>query len=98
VKKSSANPCRPKSYLFAFDVAIHSFIPGGHINPAVTSSLFLIGEIDAVTAAAYIVTQFVAAVLGAGLVWGCMADETLKETQGGSEFYRTLYLLLVLLL
>ena len=58
---------------------------GGHINPAVTTSLFVIGEIDAMSAAAYIVTQFVAAVLGAAIVWGCMADETLKDTQDGCK-------------
>eukprot|EP00339_Tiarina_fusa_P006797 CAMPEP_0117047178 /NCGR_PEP_ID=MMETSP0472-20121206/32611_1 /TAXON_ID=693140 ORGANISM="Tiarina fusus, Strain LIS" /NCGR_SAMPLE_ID=MMETSP0472 /ASSEMBLY_ACC=CAM_ASM_000603 /LENGTH=277 /DNA_ID=CAMNT_0004759793 /DNA_START=42 /DNA_END=875 /DNA_ORIENTATION=+ len=56
-------------------------VSGGHINPAVTTSLLLIGEIDAFTAAAYVVTQFVAAAFGAALVWGCMADQTLKDTQ-----------------
>lgn len=58
---------------------------GGHINPAVTLALFIIGEIEAPAAAAYIVTQFVAAVLGAALVWGCMADQMLKEEQGGCK-------------
>jgi glycerol uptake facilitator-like aquaporin len=47
--------------------------------------LFIIGEIEAPAAAAYIVTQFAAAVLGAAIVWGCMADQMLKEEQGGCK-------------
>ena len=56
-------------------------VSGGHINPAVTTSLFLIGEIDAMTAGAYIVTQFVAAVAGACLVWASMAHQTVRDVQ-----------------
>eukprot|EP00934_Nitzschia_sp_Nitz4_P002120 Nitzschia sp. Nitz4//scaffold317_size20466//13253//13829//NITZ4_008664-RA/size20466-snap-gene-0.3-mRNA-1//1//CDS//3329547539//2120//frame0 len=58
-------------------------VSGGHINPAVTTSLCLIGEIQPVEAGAYIVTQFVGAVAGALLVWGCMADQSLRDSQDG---------------
>jgi MIP family channel proteins len=67
-------------------VLVYSIAPvsGGHINPAVTTSLLLIGEIDALTAAAYIVTQFIAAVLGAAIVWGCMTNNVLSDAQDGA--------------
>jgi aquaporin Z len=43
-------------------------ISGGHLNPAVTVGLFITRRIDAVSAAAYIVTQLAAAFVGAWLV------------------------------
>ena len=43
-------------------------ISGGHLNPAVTLGLFIARRIDAVSAAAYIVTQLAAACAGALLV------------------------------
>lgn len=52
-------------------------------------SLLIIGEIDILSAAAYIVTQFVAAVAGAGLLWGSMASGTLAENQDGCKFLST---------
>ena len=69
-------------------VLVYTIAPvsGGHINPAVTTSLFLIGQIDAVTAAAYIVTQFIAAAVGASLVWGSMYDETLRNVQDDGKY------------
>jgi MIP family channel proteins len=43
-------------------------ISGGHLNPAVTAGLLVARRIDAGSAAAYIVTQLVAAVIAAVLV------------------------------
>jgi aquaporin Z len=43
-------------------------ISGGHLNPAVTLSLLAVRRIDALSAAAYVVAQLVAAVAGAFLV------------------------------
>jgi MIP family channel proteins len=43
-------------------------ISGGHLNPAVTAGLLVARRIDPGSAAAYIVTQLVAAVIGAVLV------------------------------
>jgi MIP family channel proteins len=43
-------------------------ISGGHLNPAVTAGLLVARRIDAGSAAAYIVAQLVAAVIGAVLV------------------------------
>lgn len=43
-------------------------ISGGHLNPAVTAGLLVARRIDAGSAAAYVVTQLVAAVIGAVLV------------------------------
>lgn len=70
---------------------------GGHINPAVTASLYLVGGIDSVTAGAYMATQMVAGVFGAALVWGSMADDFLKEIQNDCELLSLLLLLLLLL-
>jgi MIP family channel proteins len=58
-------------------------ISGGHLNPAVTSSLLCLGEISPVHALAYMITQMVAAVLGAALVWGCMNNLIVTDTQDG---------------
>lgn len=58
-------------------------ISGGHINPAVTTSLLLIGEIGAVDAAAYVVTQMLAAILGAALVWRFMNHNIVRDSQDG---------------
>jgi aquaporin TIP len=43
-------------------------ISGGHLNPAVTVGLLVTRRIDPISAAAYIVTQLVAAIIGAFLV------------------------------
>src|SRR3954464_7462106 len=43
-------------------------ISGGHLNPAVTIGLLVTRRIDAISAAAYIVTQLVAASVAAYLV------------------------------
>jgi hypothetical protein len=58
---------------------------GGHINPAVTVGLLILGEIDIVSAMAYIVTQFIAAGFGAALVWGTMYDSMLSDEQDGGK-------------
>ena len=69
---------------FGIVVLAYSIAPlsGGHINPAVTTSLFCIGEIGAVKAAAYIAVQCLGAILGAALVWGSTASDTLKTATG----------------
>eukprot|EP00934_Nitzschia_sp_Nitz4_P001839 Nitzschia sp. Nitz4//scaffold317_size20466//10725//11912//NITZ4_008663-RA/size20466-processed-gene-0.9-mRNA-1//1//CDS//3329547536//1839//frame0 len=56
-------------------------VSGAHMNPAVTASLLLIGEMDPMEAGAYIAAQVLGAVAGACLVWGCMADEYLRDMQ-----------------
>mmetsp|Transcript_20207 Transcript_20207/g.35579 ORF Transcript_20207/g.35579 Transcript_20207/m.35579 type:complete len:301 (-) Transcript_20207:146-1048(-) len=70
----------------AIAVLAYSIAPvsGGHINPAVTTSLLLLGEIPILDAAAYIATQFVAAILGAALVWGTMKHSIVEDVQGGN--------------
>jgi len=78
-------------------VLVYTIAPvsGGHVNPAVTTSLFLIGEIDAMTAGAYVITQFVAAMLGAAIIWGSMNEDNIRDAQNddppyllGSNFVR----------
>lgn len=58
-------------------------ISGGHINPAVTSSLMLLGEISPIHALAYCVTQMLAAILGAALVWGTTNQDIVRDVQDG---------------
>ncbi|GJP66371.1 hypothetical protein CLOP_g23304 [Closterium sp. NIES-67] len=49
-------------------VGAASGISGGHINPAVTISMLVVGLVDVITAAAYVAAQLIGAVCGAGLV------------------------------
>jgi MIP family channel proteins len=75
------------SLAFGFGITVLVYVvapvSGGHINPAVTSSLLLLGEISMLDAAAYIVTQMSAAVLGAALVWGSMNHDITRDVQEG---------------
>lgn len=76
------------SLAFGTGIAVLAYtiapVSGGHINPAVTLSLFILGEVDFSTAVSYIITQFLGAVFGATLVWGSMADQMLLSTQDGN--------------
>ncbi len=54
----------------------YGHISGTHINPAVTTSLLVAGEIDVATAASYIVTQLVA---------GLVAAFSLAQVLGGTS-------------
>jgi MIP family channel proteins len=58
-------------------------ISGGHINPAVTTALMLLGDISPFNALAYIGIQMMAAVLGASIVWGSMKNDITRDIQGG---------------
>ena len=50
-------------------------VSGGHINPAVTAVMLATGRIDAGSAAAYVVSQFVGATIAGAAVskWTCAA-------------------------
>mmetsp|Transcript_30412 Transcript_30412/g.72932 ORF Transcript_30412/g.72932 Transcript_30412/m.72932 type:complete len:305 (-) Transcript_30412:209-1123(-) len=63
---------------FAITLLAYSIghISGGHINPAVSFGLFLIGEIDLKTMGYYMLAQFEGAVMGALLLWGCAVSLT----------------------
>ena len=54
-------------------------ISGGHINPAVTTSLVLLGQMSPIKGMAYIIMQCLGAILGAALVWGSTISDTLKS-------------------
>jgi aquaporin Z len=58
-------------------------ISGGHLNPAVTLSLLAVRRIDPVSAAAYVVTQLVAAVAGAFLVKALLPPHVANATLVG---------------
>lgn len=56
---------------------------GAHFNPAVTVGLLVGGKIDAVKAALYIVVQFVASIVAAGVLSAIVGAETgLGQTTG----------------
>lgn len=46
-------------------------ISGGHINPAVTLAFVVLKKMSIVDGLMYMVVQFVAAILGAAILWGC---------------------------
>ncbi len=58
-------------------------ISGGHLNPAVTIGLLITRRIDAVSAAAYVVTQLAAAVAGALLVELLLPPGAVREALVG---------------
>jgi MIP family channel proteins len=58
-------------------------ISGGHLNPAVTIGLLVGRRIDVVSAAAYIVTQLVAAVVAAFLVKALLPAAAVRDAQVG---------------
>ncbi|KAL3937032.1 MAG: hypothetical protein SGBAC_007772 [Bacillariaceae sp.] len=64
---------------FAISLLAYSIghISGGHINPAVTFGLWILGEVDTKTMAYYVLAQFEGAVFGALILWGCVASLTL---------------------
>lgn len=58
-------------------------ISGGHLNPAVTVGLLATRRIDAPSAAAYIVTQLLAACIGAYLVQLLFPSEAVRTSMTG---------------
>lgn len=67
------------AFVLAVMVTATMTISGGHLNPAVTVGLFLTRRIDAVSAAAYIVTQLAAAFLAALLVKLLLPPEAVRS-------------------
>jgi MIP family channel proteins len=59
-------------------------ISGGHLNPAVTVGLLAARRIDAGSAAAYIVTQLVAAVIAAYLVQLLLPSDAVRSSMTGA--------------
>eukprot|EP00239_Pterosperma_sp_CCMP1384_P010971 CAMPEP_0197862320 /NCGR_PEP_ID=MMETSP1438-20131217/38995_1 /TAXON_ID=1461541 /ORGANISM="Pterosperma sp., Strain CCMP1384" /LENGTH=287 /DNA_ID=CAMNT_0043479847 /DNA_START=83 /DNA_END=946 /DNA_ORIENTATION=+ len=53
-------------------VSATSHLSGGHINPAVTFSFVLLGQLPLVHGILYLAAQLVGAVLGSALVYGCV--------------------------
>jgi hypothetical protein len=64
----------------AISVLVYAIAPisGGHINPAVTFAFALIGQMTWLEAAHYIVFQCLGALLGAAILWGTYASDTLE--------------------
>jgi aquaporin Z len=58
---------------FGFTVTAMAYaigpISGCHLNPAVTAALWAAGRINTADAIAYVVTQFIGAIVGAFIVW-----------------------------
>jgi glycerol uptake facilitator-like aquaporin len=57
-------------------------VSGGHINPAVTFALMVLGQMRIVLGMLYVAAQLVGAVLGAALVYGTFAAQELKLISG----------------
>jgi len=54
-------------------------ISGGHINPAVTMAFVLLQKMPILDGFLYMVVQFVGAIFGAALLWGCSDSDLYKE-------------------
>eukprot|EP00537_Pseudo-nitzschia_pungens_P012963 CAMPEP_0172394686 /NCGR_PEP_ID=MMETSP1061-20121228/16040_1 /TAXON_ID=37318 /ORGANISM="Pseudo-nitzschia pungens, Strain cf. pungens" /LENGTH=274 /DNA_ID=CAMNT_0013126109 /DNA_START=168 /DNA_END=992 /DNA_ORIENTATION=+ len=65
---------------FGFTISVLAYgighISGGHINPAVTTAMMALGEIDIVSGIVYIVAQCIGAIFGALILWGCVTSLT----------------------
>ena len=62
-------------------------ISGAHINPAVTFSFMLLGEIPVLKGMLYITSQLFGALLGASILYGMTASNSLEEASGGAPAF-----------
>jgi hypothetical protein len=64
---------------FGFAIAVLAYaiapISGGHINPAVTMALFIVGSIGPNRLIGYTLAQFAGAFFGALILWGCTVSD-----------------------
>jgi MIP family channel proteins len=58
-------------------------ISGGHINPAVTFAFVLLGDLSPMVGSFYVTAQCLGAILGAAVLWGSTASNTLMELTDG---------------
>jgi MIP family channel proteins len=67
-------------------VLVYSVAPisGGHINPAVTFAFVLLGDLSPMVGAFYMMAQCSGAILGAAVLWGMTASNTLMELSDGA--------------
>ena len=91
------NPGNPNDNTFltavalAFGISITVFvysiahISGGHLNPAVTLAFVVLRQMDIVTGIMYVLSQCMGALLGASLVWGTSASQTLMDVDGDGD-------------
>lgn len=65
---------------FGFGISVLAYgigdISGGHINPAVTLAFLALGEQPIVDGILYMVAQFVGAIVGSFVLWGCVTGMT----------------------
>jgi len=59
-------------------------ISGGHLNPAVTVSLFLIRQIELFKAIGYIICQLLGGIVGTALMYGVMPDNVTEQVHMGA--------------
>lgn len=58
---------------------------GGHLNPAVTLAMWMVGSIDTVAALWYVLAQFIGAMSGAFLVWLIYQDHFNATDDAGAK-------------
>jgi len=72
---------------FGFGISVLAYgighISGGHINPAVTFAFVVLGEQCIVSGLLYMVSQFIGAIFGSFIVWGCFASLTAECSESG---------------
>lgn len=77
-----SDPARLLTISVAFGIGISvlaygiGHISGGHINPAVTFAFMGLGEISMIKGLLYMAVQFLGAIVGSLIVWGCAAGLT----------------------
>ncbi len=58
---------------------------GGHLNPAVTLAMWMVGTIDTVNALWYVVAQFIGAMIGSFVVWLIYQDHFKATDDAGAK-------------
>ncbi|XP_041134424.1 aquaporin-8b [Polyodon spathula] len=77
-------PALAHGLALAIVIAVLGEICGGHFNPAVSLSVYLIGGLNVVMLAPYIISQLCGGMLGAALAKAISTEETYTNASGGA--------------
>eukprot|EP00088_Acartia_fossae_P070195 TRINITY_DN9333_c0_g1_i2.p1 TRINITY_DN9333_c0_g1~~TRINITY_DN9333_c0_g1_i2.p1 ORF type:complete len:278 (-),score=67.89 TRINITY_DN9333_c0_g1_i2:332-1165(-) len=68
------NICFGYGFALMIGILISGGVSGGHLNPAVTSAMLLLGKINPIQVPVYFIAQFLGAFVAALVLWGVYAD------------------------
>ncbi|KAL2078160.1 hypothetical protein ACEWY4_025845 [Coilia grayii] len=80
----SVQPALAHGLALGIAIAIFGEISGGHFNPAVSVSVYLVGGLELVLLAPYIIAQICGGMIGAGLAKLIFPEETFSTAAGAA--------------